>query len=185
MFSLIFEGKGSGKVFAFGLFLFSSLPVLDRAGYGFFCSENGKKTKQNKPRCTWILKGLEEISGGILCSKNAVCRKSVSCETEVSTQDFLPPLGHVVHFSSSVTVLPAVLWVLSYKPLRVKQSSAECAWLSVACPHTKVPHLSAVTQVHSLVTSTADLLPTSSLLHSLLISHCDLTCHQSNNSLHH
>lgn len=31
-----------------------------------------------KPRCTWILKHLEEISWGILCSKNAVCSKSVS-----------------------------------------------------------------------------------------------------------
>lgn len=109
MCSLIFEGKGSGKVFAFGLFLFSSLPVLDRAGYGFFGSENGKKKPQNKPRCTWNLKGLEEISGGILCSKNAVCSKSVSCETELPTQDFLHPLGHLVHFSSSVTATRSTL----------------------------------------------------------------------------
>lgn len=58
------------------------------------------------------------------------------CETEFSSQDFLLPLGQLVHFSSSVTVLPAVLWVLSCMLLGVKQSPAECTWLTVCC-HTK------------------------------------------------
>lgn len=99
----------------------------------------GKKKK----RCTWILKVLEEISGGIICSKNAICSKSVPWLLWKWT--FYPSLSSSSRASSAffflcnsaAMCLPAVLWFLSYVLLWVKQSPAEHTWLTVACPHTK------------------------------------------------
>ena len=148
---------------------------------------------ERKKKCTWILKDLEEISGGITCSKNAICSKSVSWLLWNWTFYLRLPSSSTAFFflcNSAATCLPAALWVLSPLLLWVKQCTpglnsrvhlANCFLPS----YRKMPHLSALSHVHSLVTSIADLFPTSSLLHSLLTSHCELTYHQSNNSLHH
>lgn len=149
--------------------------------------------RREKKKCTWILKDLEEISRGITWSKKAICSKSVSWLRWSRTFYLrLSSSSNAFFFlcNSAATCLPAALRVPSSLLLWVKWRTpglnsrvhlANCFLPS----YRKMPHLSAATQVHSLVTSIGDLFPISSLLHSLLTSHCELTYHQSNSSLHH
>lgn len=185
MFSLTFEGKGSGKVFAFGLFLFSSLPVLDTVGYIFFGSETGqRKTKQTKVHLNFEGPGTN-FWRHFMQQK---CRLQQICLLLMWNWTFYPRLSSSSRAFSTFFFLcnSAASRALGPELHALMDQAISCRMLTVACPHTKSDTSLSGTQVHSLVTSTANLFPTSSsLFQSLLTSHCDLTCYQLNNSLHH
>lgn len=137
-----------GSIWFWTFFIFFLSTILSTAGgHVFFGRETGMKKKKKK--VPWILKDLEGISGGITCSKIAICSKFVSWLLWNRTFYLrLSSSSNVFFFlcNSATMCVPAAPWVLSPLLLWVSNAleawTAECTWQTFSSPHTEKCHIS-------------------------------------------